>query len=529
MIPFDRGGLTGNLNTDTIVPTDMVHPTRNIDLSRGGREPRGGTDHLTTQFTSTYNGQLSGGADDINGLYHFRTRAGSDFLIAGADDGTIYSEHDNTIKTGFGNNKWYDFETFANELYIVNGGAAPELWTGAGNTSTLTDIPSDWGTWSAYPQWVEKHGRGASERLWMGGVPGNEYRIYASVNADGDDLSDANVTTIDIETQDGLGIVVGREWGDKLLCFGKRSTYIIDDADIDIANWGYYGSQWEGGAATFRLVAKVPNDIIAMMEDGEIYSVRAGEAYGDYQAASLTRPAFMHHWIKEHVDLSEIAKFHMVYNPYLKALMIFVVRKPNTSVDTALVYFTERDPKEAWMVYSNQSYTSGYSAVSSAVVREAAGTYKVYTGGYSGYVWTLETTSNNDNGNAYYAGFRTPWLAFDNPRISKHYKRAWMVMQSKGGWDVTIDWWIDGVQKTQRSVSLVGKGSRLDDTDYGLAPAVAPKSDFVLGGEELSDKVFELGDSGKRLQLEIYNSTVDQDFFLSQIMIDNRPLTVEAG
>uniref|UniRef100_A0A6M3L5R2 Uncharacterized protein n=1 Tax=viral metagenome TaxID=1070528 RepID=A0A6M3L5R2_9ZZZZ len=512
-IPCNRGGLTANPNIDMIEPTDMIYPTRNINLHENGRKKRGGT----TSLLATGYGTVVTGTPAITGMYDFMLIGGTRTLVVAADDGSVYSGFATTIHTGASTTTFFDFETFEDELYIVDGNTVPVKWTGTGNVAALTDIPSDW-TGTNFPSWIAKHGRGASERLWAGGCPSTPNTVYASVNGDGDDFSDANVTTIQIETGDGFGIVGAEEYGDRLVCFGKRKNYIIDDLDTNVSNWGYDAAQWEGGAASNRLICKTPNDIIAMMEDGEVYSVTAAQTYGDYKAASLTRPAFMHRWIKEYCNLAYFNNFHMVFDPVLRAIKIFIIRNGQSAVDTALVYFIDRPAKEAWMVHDNQSSTSGYSASASCIYRKSAGVHKVYTGGYVGDIWELETANQNDDGVAFYGGFKTGHMPFDNPRIEKRYKHGFLITRPEGDYTLAVDWWVDGVQQTQRTVSLAGIGENLDAFVLGTS---------VLGGDDVIDTKFELGKKGKRVQLEVKSTTVNEDFYVSHMLIDHKELGAE--
>jgi hypothetical protein len=492
-----------------IAPTDMIPPTRNISLDENGRRKRGGSSHV--------DGAALSGTPQIMGLYDFTMEDGTQYIIRACNDGKVYKDDTNTIDTGMSTTTFHDFETFEDELYIVDGNTVPQKWTGSGNTADVGDVPTDWET-TNQPQWIVKHGRGNSERLWAGGVADQRGAVYASANGDGDDFSDANVITINIETHDGFGIVGAIEYGDRLLCFGKRKCYIIDDLDTNTANWGYDAAQWDGGTANFRTIVKTPNDVISMMEDGEIYSVLAAENYGDYKAASLARPAHMHRWIKEYVDLAKFDQFHMQYDSYLRAVKIFVVRSGQTQVDTALVFFIDRPPNEAWSVHSNQSYDSGYTASCSAPIREGAGDYKIYTGDYSGFVWTLEEASRNDNSNAYYGGFRTASTPLESPRTRKNFKRGWLLTKAQGAYDLQVKWWVDGISKTERAVSLAGIGGVLGSFTLGTD---------VLGGEDLIDVAFPLEANGKRIQYEVYNSTVNEDFYISQILTDFRELGKE--
>ena len=500
-IPCDRGGLVHNPNIDLIEPTSMVHPSKNINIHENGRGKRGGTSLVySTAFPNS---------PRIMGLFDYRLKDGSQFLIAATNLGEIYKDATTTIKTGMSTTNHFSFEVFREKLFICDGYSVPQVWDGvAASTWDLPNLPSDW-TGTNFPKQFIKHGRGVSERLWAIGCPSTPYTVYASANGNGEDFSDASVVTLYIETGDGFGIVGAVEFGDRLICFGKRKAYIIDDSSPDVTSWGYVAAQWEGGVAHHRLIVKTPNDVICMTEDGEIYSISAAQTYGDYKAASLTRPAHIDRWIKEFVNLSYIDHFHAVYDPVLRAVKFFVVRNGKTQVDTALVYFIDRPVKEAWVVHDNENYPSGYSASCSAVVRKSGGNWKVYTGDYSGQIWELETVNKNDNGNPYYAGFRTPWLSFDNPRTSKLYRRGWLVTEAKGNYNVYINWWVDGEQKAQRSVSLKGTGATLDNFILDV--------DF-LGGTELINKSFNLGAKGSRIKFEVYNSNVDEDFLFRRYL-----------
>jgi hypothetical protein len=500
------GGLNGSKNIDAIKPTAMLHPTRNLNLNENGRRKRGGTSHV-------YDAVIPD-APQIMGIYDFTLIGGTQYIISACNDGKVYKDDTNTIDTGMDTTNWFSFETFENELYIADGATTPQTWDGsAGSTSDITSVPTDW-TGSNFPQQLIKHGRGVSERLWAIGFASTPGNVYASANGDGQDFSDDNTVVIAIETGDGYGVVGGVEFNDNLFAFGKRQTYVIDDTDVDTANWGYDAASWQGGVAHWRLLIKTPTDIVAMQEDGEIYSVVAAQEYGDYKAASLTRPSYMHNWIKENLRLSYISHFHGVYDPALRAIKIFCVRAGHTTVDTCLVYFIDRGPGDGWMVHENRDYDSGYSACCSALVREGEGDYQIYTGDYSGYLWKLEQTNRNDNSQAYYAGFKMPNLDMEDPRGRKNFKRGWVVMEPRGNYDLEINWWLDGIAQTAKTVSMAGISGELPFT----------LGTDVLGGNDIIDDDFTFGTNGKRIQLEVYNDTVDEDFFVSQILIDYKPL-----
>ena len=506
VIPMNKGGLTHNPNVDLTDPVHMLHPTRNLNLHENGRGKRGGTAHV-------YDAAISG-TPRCMGIYDFTLENQTQFIISTWNDGAVYKDDTNTIKTGMSTANHFSFETFANELYIVDGATVMQTWDGsAASTSDVTNPAADW-TGGNHPSQIIKHGKGQSERLWALGCPNNPRRLYGSADGDGQTWT-TGVFTLDIDTHDGFGIVGAIEFGDRLLLFGKRQAYLLDDDDPSQANWGYQGAQWYGGVAHWRLLVRTPNDVIAMMEDGNIYSIRAAQEYGDYKIASLTRPSFMDRYIKEYVNLSHIDDFHGIYDPVMRTVKFFVVRNGQTTVDTALVYFIDRAPEEAWVVHGNWSNNSGYSASCSALVRVSAGNDKIYTGDYSGNLWQLEEINKNDDGAGYYAGFKTPKLNMDDIRREKAFPRGVLVTEPKGDYDLTCNWWVDDVPQSQVTISLTSGGAVLGSFVLGTDK---------LGGQELMDVVFALGNKGKRIQFEIYNSNANEDFFISQLLIDHKML-----
>ncbi len=504
VIDCAKGGLTGNKNIDSIAPSMMIWPSRNINIHRGGRESRGGTSHVyAAAITDTPDGR---------GIYDFQMVDGTQYIITAWNNGKVYKDDTTAIKTGMSTTTYFSFETAGDLLFIADGIGTPQVWTGA----AIADIANPATDWSTIPpfQFV-LHGRGNSLRLWAANYTGVYSSKLYSTSADFQNFSDASTLYFPIQTGDGTGITAIMEHNDELWAFGKRTSYRIDDTDTDNTNWGYMANQWVGGVAHPRVLVRTPNnDMVAMMEDGEIYSINSVQQYGDYKAASLTRPSFMHEWVREHVDLSKISQFHATFDPTLRAIKFFVIRNGETEVDTAMCYFIDRSPEEAWMIHDNQTVASGYSASASGLIRKSAGVYKVYTQDYSGKVWELETSIKNDNSEAFYAGFTTPVLTFDNPREFKNYRNVQPVIEPAGDFNLSVKWWIDGTYCDTKTISMAGTGSLWNtavfDTD-------------IFADANLIDTSLSISDVGKRIQLELYNGSGDQDFFISTLMFDFHP------
>jgi hypothetical protein len=512
-IPMNRGGLTANPNIDLIEPEMMVM-ARNINTFDNGRGKRGGTAHFST--ASTRDSQLMGVID-------FTLADGSQFIVTTTTEGEVWK--DNTTQLNSGNLlKVGAFTTFSvvnEKLYICDGGTTPQTWDGiAASTSDLAAVPSDW-TGSNFPTQIIVHGAGGSERGWALGCQSTPHTLYITPETAGGDLdfTQGTIQTFNRETGDGYGLVGGVEFGDKLIVFGKNQAYVVDDSELDISNWRIQAAQWKGGVAHSRLIVKTPNDVVCMMDDGTIYSVAAVQEFGDYKIASITKPSWIDKWIRENTDLGKINQFHGVYDPELRIIRFFVVRSGQTNIDTCLVYNIDKGPEEGWVIHDNQTNASGFDASCSAVVlrvpAEDHSTY-IYTGDYLGNVWELEEGPRNDNGEAYFAGFKTARLNFANARVTKKYRRGWLITEEKGDYNLFINTWVDGVSLAQQTVDLSGAGALWGTMVWGS---------FTWAGDALIDQPFDIGTKGKRIQFEIFNSNVNEDFFVSQMLIDHKVLS----
>lgn len=508
-IPLGNSGMNASENSDNIPPSASVPGSININLHKGGVGKRGGTAHVDSAAMS--------GTPQIVGLADF-TVSGTQYVVRATGDGKIYKDDTNTITTGLSSaNKIMSFAEMNNVLYCTNGTNVPHTWTGSGNTSALANVPTDWGT--AGPVQFIKHGFANSERLWGFYNSATPYTVYASKLNDGvtiADFSDAAVLTLYIDTGDSYGVIGGFEFQDRIFAVGKTKTFQIQDVDAAVTNWGYNDAGWSGGAASHRLIVKTQNDVFFMMDDGEIYSITGVQQYGDYKAASITRASYMNNYINDYIDLSKINQFHAVYDPELRAIKWFVVRSGMTTVDTALVYFIDKTPETGWTVHQSPSTGSGYDAVCSALIKQSTGGYKVYTGDDSGFVWKLEQTTKSDNSLGYAGILKTSALNFEDSRTTKRYDSAFLSLKPVGDYDLTV--YVDydsGTDSEATTVNMGSSGGRLGSFVLGTDK---------LGGSSLIEGHFDLGYVGKRIGFQISNSTAGQDFFLSQILVDFKPV-----
>lgn len=507
IVSCSQGGLTGANNIDAISPFMMIYPSRNLVYEKAGRRKRGGTAYVNEAAYT--------GTPKLLGIYDCIFESLTQYVLVATDDGDIYKDASNKIATSLGTTLPYSFAMGENKVFIADGVSTPQIWSGSGNTTNITEAAASWA--ASPPFQFLLHTRGGSQRM----CALNKDNLFLSkpYSSAGDmEYFTTSALSFYRNTGDGYGLVGMAQIGDEVVVFGKKKAYRLDDSDTDSGNWGFYPAQWDGGVAAWRCIVKVPSgDCVCMTDDGEIYSVMAATTYGDYQRASLTRDSWMHDYIKEYINLAQAANFHAVYDPVMRAVVFFVASDGSTNNDTALLYFIDRAAPEAWMVHDNQAYDSGYDACSSAIIKDkTAGSYKTYTGNYVGVLWKLNQSSRHDNSNGYYAGWTTPNDAFDNPRGQKLFNRIHLIGSANGDVNMTVVPYVDSAAKSPFDISISGGGNAYLDS-------------FTLDTDELSDyKIVDeanaLGYRGKRIQYVIYNDDANEDFFITEYMTDYKPV-----
>lgn len=472
---------------------DGAHSYKITFVTSSGESSGGVTSNVVTVVDKATDGQVSLtsiplGPTSVTSRKIYRTIAGdtgNHKLVDTISDNTTTTYTDDTADSGL-------------------GADAP--------TTNLALLPADWA--NAYPKYFIRHGRGTSTKLWAFGCSDYPNKIYASISGEFD-FSDANVNVIEILTGHGDGIVGMVEFGDRLFACSKLKTYIIEDTALATTNWGYSAAQWEGGAASQKLIIKTPTDIIFITEDMEVVSVKAVMQYGDYQASSLSRRNYIHKWVENNVDVADIDMFHACYDPELRAVKIFVMHTTlKTELDTCLVMYIDTGQ------WTKHLYSVGQSC--SALVKISVGDWKIYTGGYDGYVYKLESSTLRDAGDIYTSSFKTSPLSLGNPRENKRFDKVWLIMKPVSFETIKAIISIDGRNMSGGFYIVDENGNYLGDENgnYIVSEPTIPWTITMTGAEDLLKNYdYFLGSTGRRIQIEFYNED-GYDYFLSQTLLD---------
>jgi hypothetical protein len=496
-LPFDLAGFQFNRNADKFTPTALVDGTRNVNFHEGGIGKRGGTSRLFSTAIA--------GLPTIHSLFDFRKLNQTQFLVFGTNQGKLYHTNEsNVLKTGMSTSNPFSFAVMNDELYIADGGTAPKYWNGSNPTTTDVLTATSWAGASGFPFQVLFHSRGANARMWAV----TRDSVWASKNNDGHDFSDAQVKQIRVYSEGGL--VGAFDFNGTLFAFSKTETFIIDDTSSDTNNWGYQKAIWEGGAATWRLMAKAGNNLYVMTEEGLIYTLKGIQATGDYELVAVNKPAFIDRYIRDQVSVSNMLNFHCTFDRTRRCIEYFM-QSGGSANNLCLAFFIDRPPEIAWIIHDNNGGDSAFKAAGSTEVRVSTGQYRVYTGDYAGQIWKTEQTSRDDGGSPYDSGIKTRALDMGNPRMWKHFGQGRLKTRAQGNYDLTVRVWIDGVRKDDIPLALVGSGATFDNGFFDSS---------VFADDQVIPVQFDVNDYGYDCQFEVLNNETGEDFFLSELLLD---------
>jgi hypothetical protein len=491
-IPGTEAGFDFNRNFELTPDTALIDPSVNFNLHNMGIEKRGGSSIL---FTPSVTNRVMGG-------YDFRQTTGNQFQIYAKNNGSVYFNSDsNVIATGMAVSNFFHFSQLADTLYIADGSTTPKMWTGSGSATNVTPA-SDWAI-KGNPFQIIFHPSGANFRNWAI----TKYAVYASKNNNGSDFADADVTVIPVYSVGGL--VAAWEFGQRLFVASKTETFIIDDTNVDPTLWGYEKAIWEGGAAHWRLVTQADNDIYIMAEDLTIYSLNGVFQTGNYRRASLTRPAQIDRYLRENSTFGNIENWHCAYDKKLRCVKWFI-QISGSNTNTALVQFIDREPHKIWAIHNNNVYASGYSASYSWSYRKGPSDFRVRTGDYNGNIWELEGSQRNDSNNPYLSVIKWKRWEFNNPLMHKFFPKGILRIRSATNITLTIFISINNIALPMISTTITASGATFDNATF---------DNSVFAGDLLADSPFDVKSYGKVLQMEIDHNGLNEDFFLSEVII----------
>lgn len=506
-LPLIDTGFRDDRNIELLPPTSLVIPSKNVNYHENGLSKRGGTSI-----------SISGSGNSGQGIFQFQKP--SSRILMFASGGKVHqTNYSNVIASGLSTQNFISFVQTSAYAFFADGQTTPQYWDGVASSSSSVTPPSDWALTGQPFQMVThtRAGSGAGDRMWAVTPLGLWYsKLAAPTIFDPAAMgSDAGFIPID-----SIGGIVGAyDLGGQLFAFSRTQTFLIQDTDPTLTNWGYINALWEGGVASWRLIVKAYNNLFMMAEDGLIYSIQGVLTTGAYNAAALNRPAFVDKFIRDNVNLENIQNFHVAYDRKLRALKFFMQEGGEIN-NIALIYFIDKKPTNAWIVHDNENFASGYNATCSSEVRVTAGNYQIYTMDTMGDVWVLEQASRDDNGNSYPTRIKTKPEELEEPRNNKNFFAMAFRGEASGVVDFTLRTWIEGARQQDEAFSINGSGSSFDEAFFDSA---------TFAGDAIVAAPVSLGYYGRDLQVELVNDVAGQDFFLAEILLFAKVLGIKVA
>ena len=501
-MPLIDTGFRDDRNTELLPATALLSPSANLNYHENGLSKRGGTEIM-----------IPGLGQAGQGIFQFFTPTIQRLVFAA--NGTVYqTNYSNVLKTGMSASNPISFIQTSKYVFFADGQSVPQYWDGSAATSSSVTPPTSW-TGNMPFQMVNhtRAGSGAGDRLWAV-TPDS---LWASGLGTPLDFSDANVVQIPI---DSIGGLIGAfDLGGQLFAFSRTQTFLIDDTDPTLTQWGYTNAIWEGGTASFRLIIRANNNIYFMTEDGLIYDLVGVLTTGGYNALPLNRPAFVDKFIRDNVNLGNIQNFHVAYDRKLRALKYFM-QQGGSGNNIALTYFIDKQPTSAWIVHNNTAANSGYNAACSCEVRVTPGNYQVWTMDYMGNIWGLEQTSRDDNGAAYPVVIMTKAQDMEIPRNNKHFLAICLRGQASGPVNFAMYLFVEGPAFPVQSAVLNGTGATFDSATFDFS---------TFATDMITTAPVNIGIYGRDLQIQLIETELGTDFFLAEIIYLVKPLGIKVA
>jgi hypothetical protein len=426
------GGFNYNRNSSDMPSNCMLDGSCNFNLLADSVRSRGGTDVVLTLPERS----------PITSLSRVIPSSGTSVILSTTESGSIYKDSV-ALKNDLPKINDASYLEWNDNVIINVGSSVPQVWDHA--SSTTSDYPAikmaeDWTHDGAYPLIMLAHGKSNSLRAWALGSTSRPNTLYYSA---GFDILDG-VPNFSIEDSDEkagqfviatpfneplLGLI---EFGDRLLVFSSSKAFVVDDLSTITTQWGYVAAQWDGGTISHHTLVALENDIFSLTQDGTLYSISAVESYGDYRMASLTEPAAINVYMKENINLTNVADIHLVFDPNIRAIKVFCAPQYREENDIALTYFIDRGSLNGWTPHYNRLFQSGYDARSSVISPSSNGDVN-FTGDYFGRIWKIEQPFVVDDGEFFQMQIITPWVTPNfsaqggaDFRRTKRFQNGWV-------------------------------------------------------------------------------------------------------
>jgi hypothetical protein len=504
------------------LPPEWLSKADNIILDEQGRiSSRKGIQQVSTS--------LSG--ETVQSIVEYKKANGSTEMFCGTD-GNIYKINtgntpytlDAVTRTGTpqtissGNWEWVNFNQ---KLYGVQNGHTPVYYSGTAWTD-LVDLGSynpPSGITTFDPSCVLGH----YGRLWVGGMTEKNNVIYYSDTLQGDKWNTGAAGQIDLKTVWGNDEIVAiHSFMGKLVVFGTKNIAIYNNPEdpttlaLDELIRGI-------GLKARDSVANLGDDILFLSNTGVRSLARTVTSDGKMPLRNFSkniRDELASHIISADMDQCDAAYclcggFYMLAFPDRNTIyyMDFTIINPDSTPRISKFVFDAGQCPTAllstvdgtmWMGRNDDGNVAKYQNYFDQDKSDVTATYGTQVAcEAAGHTW--EATNSecwSTTNNSYTGAFRTVWLDFGNPSITKILKEFFGVIV--GGKDMNVDftWYRDyNVQGTTQSFTLTPTATGTVAL-WGASTSLYGSAKFSPGYNPTEYKL-PLSRTGKVVQIEM--------------------------
>lgn len=494
---FGGGWATDMGPTTDVQPTDgrLVIPflwdAENVFFELdGGPHKIGGTEKLNSTVIDSgsvitgcydYWKQGTGGTPSRRKVLHAGTA-----IFADNDDNAFSS-----IFTGLESGVIPSYSTFDDILII--------------SSSSNSDVPKSWDQSTAQDLAGSPPNFAFSvqhkNRQWAAGVDANPSTLYYSVSENPEDWTGTGSGTIQIDPDDGDRITGIASHKNELWVFKgpyKGSIHrITGSSPSDFARTTFIDGL---GAAWHNSIFRFSDDLGFVSQFGTIHSLKATDAFGDFNEAALSRP--IQTWLKERLNYNRLENIWAVNNP-LDGQVMFTLSIDANNTNNVIILMDYRFNPVRW------SYISAYNAESLALFTDTNNIDRVFLGGTDGFLRRSNiVTRSIDGSTSIGAIVTTPHITYGNPMLMKTLERASVGIKPKGNYDGTFSWERDNEPQQSENFSQAG-GDVLGPSSSNEFTLGTSK----LGGARFLDRYMELEEGGefRSIAYQITNNGLNED------------------
>lgn len=530
-IPCGEGGL--NLNENVFqIPIQQLKACRNVVFDGDTWRKVGGAE--------TFDANAISGTPTLRAATDWHPDATTQRIVSAWSNGSVYKEVtgdvDNvTLASGLTFSSWVQFVEGGQEsagrnrkLFMFSKGNAPRVLAADGvSMSTLATPSADW-SGANQPTMGTIH----AYRLAVAGNENAPHAVYLSRITDHEDFV-TNSVIVEVYPGEGERIAALFSMNPNALFVFKypRGIYYIDTSDLTLSVVPVIKVRDDVGMSGPLGVARRGDDAWFMSSVGTVHTLRSSLAAEKVQDTSVSALQNLESLARDSMQLSRLDRCVAVYDE-LRQEISFGYTAPDDSGGTVnghrLVFDASRpDRFRPTVVDLGVDLASPvYLSEALFMYRESSGQLRLYGGGTGGLIYKLNRANRSiASTNAYTGEFWTPdtdlsyVLGSDPAKYEKRWDWFEITIVPTGAYSLSVDVYIDGRYSETLSIGLGSGGSALDSLTDTLSPADPGETDFRLGGADITNHKVRLHGRGRRISFRCYNSGVNQDFSIAEIMV----------